>query len=120
MAFAYDAMAILLPVIDQRRKLMSIGIHQSTNPVASLLRRLECVRAWHPIKGSLQLTLDDLKHGPLLLRTVLRELARRKTLVEYKRPYLGKQKHSAKMAFVFDTVQLVQLLDGRVGLCLQK
>ena len=113
-AFAYDAMAILLPVIDQRRKLMGIGINSATNPVAVLLRRLDCVRGWHPIKGSLHLTLDDLKGGPMLLKPVLQELAQRKTLVEYKRPYLGKQKHSAKMAFVFDTVQLVRLLAGQV------
>lgn len=113
-AFAYDAMAILLPVVDQRRKLMNITISQATSPVAVLLRRMDCVRGWHPIKGALHLTLDDLKDAPALVKPVLQELARRKKLVEYKRPYLGKQKHSAKMAFVFDTVQLVRLLAGQV------
>lgn len=113
-AFACDAMAILLPVIDQRRKLIGISISQATNPVAVLLRRLDCVKGWHPIKGALHLTNDDLKGGPMLLKPVLQELAERKTLVEYKRPYLGKQKHGAKLAFVFDTVHLVQLLAGQV------
>jgi len=113
-AFAYDAMAILLPVIDQRRKLLSIGVSQATNPVAVLLRRLDCVKGWHPIKGALHLTNDDLKGGPALLKPVLQELAERKILVEYKRPYLGKQKHGAKLAYVFNTIELVRMLAGQV------
>jgi len=113
-AFTYDAMAIVLPMIQQRRELMCVPVNRVANPVACLLQRLPVVKGWHPLRGTLRLTNDDLKEGSGLLRLVLAELASRKVLVEYKRPYLGNQKHGSKMAYVFDTVQLVAMLGGGV------
>ena len=111
-AFAYDAMAIVLPMIQRRRELMCVPVQRVSNPVACLLQRLPVVRGWHPLRGVLRLTNDDLKEGSAMLKLVLAELASRKVLVQYKRPYLGGQKHGSKMAYVFDTPQLVALLGG--------
>lgn len=111
-AFAYDAMAILLPAIRNRRELAGVTLLQTTTPICQLLWALPCVRVWSPLKGSLKLELDDLKGQPKMLEQLLREFARRKTLVAFKRPYLGKQRHAAKMAFVFDSAQLVEALGG--------
>lgn len=111
-AFAYDAMAIVLPMIQRRRERMCIPVQASLNPIACLLKRMPIVKGWHPLRGTLKLTHDDLKEASTMLKLVLAELASRKILVEYKRPYLGNQKHSSKMAYVFDTAQLVALLGG--------
>jgi hypothetical protein len=70
------------------------------------------VKAWSPLSGALRLYAEDLKGLSPLVKNVLNTLVRQKTLVEYKRPYLGKQRHSPKLAFVFDTPQLVALLAG--------
>ena len=111
-AFAYDAMAILLPVIQHRRDMVGISVNQVRNPLAVLLNRIPTVKGWHPLKGTLRLTLEDLRAaGPLLL-LALQELVGRKILVDYKRAYLGGQKRDAKKSFVFDTPQLVALLGG--------
>lgn len=114
-AFAYDAMAIVLPMITHRRERTGVSVQTVQTPVLELLKRLPVVRDWHPLKGTLRLTNDDIKAtGTGLLKLVLDELAARGLLVQYKRPYLGAGKLSPKMAYVFDTVQLVSLFNGRV------
>ena len=113
-AFAYDAMAILLPAIRARRERAGVGVLQTTTPIQQLLVGLPRVRTWSPLQGSLWLELDDLRRQPKILTRLLKEFARRKTLVQYKRPYIGGQKHSAKMAFVFDSAQLIEALNGCV------
>ena len=111
-AFAYDTLAILLPAIRARRERAGVGITHTSTPIQHLLRKLPQVRTWSPLRGQLQLELEDLKGQPRMLSELLKEFARRRTLVQYKRPYLGKQKHSPKMAFVFDSAQLVEALSG--------
>jgi hypothetical protein len=111
-AFAYDTLAILLPTIRARRERAGVGALQTSTPIQQLLNALPQVRAWSPIHGQLKLEVEDLKGQPKVLTELLKEFARRKMLVQYKRPYLGNQKHAAKMAFVFDTVQLVEALCG--------
>lgn len=112
-AFAYDVMPFVLPILAQRRNHLGVLPSHATNPVCGLLRALPKARGWHPIKGTLRLTLDELEGGPKLLPDMLRELARRKLLCEYKRPYdpVTKRK-AAKTAFVFDSAQLVAVLSG--------
>jgi hypothetical protein len=111
-AFAYDALAILLPLIAQRRAMNGTRMLQTLDPVREVLRMVPAVKAWSPLSGALRLYADDLKALSPLVKNVLNALVRQKTLVEYKRPYLGKQRHSPKLAFVFDTPQLVALLAG--------
>lgn len=112
-AFAYDAMALLLPVIRQRRERAGLALTQRQNPICTLLRHIPRVREWSPINGKLHLDLNDVKCAPAVLVHVLKLLAEQGRLVEYKRPYLGKQRHAAKKAFVFDSAQLVALLSDR-------
>lgn len=111
-AFAYDTLAVLLPTIRARRERAGVGVLQTTTPIQQLLRRLPQVHAWSPINGSLKLEQDELKNQPRIFVELLKELARRKVLVQYKRPYVGKQRHAAKMAFVFDSAQLIEALSG--------
>lgn len=111
-AFAYDALAIVLPLIAQRRAMNGTGMLQTLDPVREVLRMVPAVKAWSPLSGALRLYADDLKGLSPLVKNVLNALVRQKILVEYKRPYLGKQRHSPKLAFVFDTPQLVALLAG--------
>jgi hypothetical protein len=111
-AFAYDALAIVLPLIAQRRAMNGTGMLQTLDPVREVLRMVPAVKAWSPLSGALRLYAEDIKGLPALVKNVLNALVRQKILVEYKRPYLGKQRHSPKLAFVFDTPQLVALLAG--------
>lgn len=111
-AFAYDAMAILLPVVRARRERAGVGPLQRSNPVRELLQTVPVVRSWSPLQGSLRLELPDLKGRPPMLRHVLEQLVREKLLVEFKRPYLGKQKYAPRKAFVFNSAQLVAVLSG--------
>lgn len=111
-AFAYDAMAILLPIIRNRREHAGISWLRASNPLYDLLNMVPRVRTWTPLEGSLRLELDDLKDMPKTTRILLEELSKRSLLVEYKRSYLGNQRYSAKKAFVFDSAQLVAVLSG--------
>jgi len=111
-AFAYDAMAILLPTIKARREAVGMPLAQKSSPICELLQRVPAALQWSPLHGCLKLELEDLKQAPPMLVPLLKELAQRKVLVEYKRPYLGKQRHAAKMAFVFDSAQLVEAMSG--------
>ena len=112
-AFAYDAMAVVLPIIRARRETAGRPITQRCDPVCALLRELPVVSTWSPLQGQLKLTADDLKQAPRLLQAVLQALCNRGVLVEYKRPYLGGYQKAARKAYVFDTPQLVELLGGR-------
>jgi len=111
-AFAYDAMAVLLPAIRNRRERAGVTMLQTTTPISQLLKAVPQVREWSPIQGSLKLELEDLKNQPKMLVQLLKEFARRKALVEFKRPYLGNQRHAPKLAFVFDSAQLIEALGG--------
>lgn len=112
-AFAYDVMPFVLKRVSQRRNHLGVPPTQATNPMCGLLRALPAARDWHPINGTLRLTMDDLQGGPSLLPDMLREMARRGLLCEHKRPYdpVTKRK-AAKLAFVFDSAQLVAVLSG--------
>lgn len=112
-AFAFDAMPFLLPILSSRRNRLGLSPLQPSNPVCDLLRALPAAKGWTPLCGTLRLSLEDLKDGPALLPAVLQELARRELLVEFKRPYdpVLKRK-AAKKAFVFDSAQLVAVLSG--------
>lgn len=112
-AFAVDVMPFLLTSISQRRDRLGLLPTQQSNPVCELLRALPEARDWNPLKGSLRLQLDDLKNGPPLLFDVLRELASRGLLVEYKRVYDPVRKgKEPKKSFVFDSAQLVAVMSG--------
>lgn len=111
-AFAYDAIAILLPVIRSRREHAGLSPAQTINPLCELLRMVPRVRSWSPLQGSLKLELAEVDREPPLFKQVLQQLAARKLLVQYKRPYLGGKRHAARMAYVFDTPQLVAVLSG--------
>lgn len=111
-AFAYDAMAILLPVVRARRERLGIGVLQAVNPLRLLLYDVPIVRTWSPLHGSLHLDLETTRGVSPLLKPVLEDLARRQILVQYKRPYLGNQKKAPRKAFVFNSAQLLALLGG--------
>lgn len=111
-AFAYDTIAILLPVVRARRECASLTPMQSTNPLCELLRMVPRVRAWSPLQGTLNMELSEVNQQPPLFKQVLQQLAARGLLVKWKRPYLGAQRHAAKMSYVFDTPQLVAALSG--------
>ena len=104
--FAYDAMPILLPAIRNQRQRLGMSLLQTSTPICNLLKAVPRVCGWSPLQGSLRLELEDLKGQPKLLVHMLKEFAKRKTLVQFKRPYLGNQRYAAKMAFVFDTSTL--------------
>lgn len=112
-AFAFDAMPFLLPILTSRRNQLGLAPSCPSNPVCELLRALPAAKDWNPLCGTLRLSIEDLKNGPALLPGVLRELARRELLVEFKRPYdpILKRK-AAKKVFVFDSAQLVAVLSG--------
>jgi hypothetical protein len=110
-AFAYDALAVLLPAVYRRRESVGFQVSATSTPICLLLRQVAQVREWSPLAGSLRLELPQLA-GHKMLVELLRVLARRKLLVEWKRPYvLGR--HAAKHAFVFRTQDLVEVLSGR-------
>tara|TARA_Y100000768_G_scaffold374923_1_gene345199 strand:- start:19132 stop:21018 length:1887 start_codon:yes stop_codon:yes gene_type:complete len=112
-AFASDALAIALPVIRDRRQCAGISLATRTNPISDLLRTVPKVREWSPLEGALWLHTDDLKRAAPMLKPVLKVLCKRQALVEWKRPYIrgsiGYAKHT-KLAYVFETAQLVKLL----------
>ena len=111
-AFAYDAIAILLPVIRARREQQGVSPVQTTNPLCDLLRMVPRVRTWSPLQGTLKMELEEVNKELPMLKHVLQDLASRGLLVQYKRPYIGGQRHAPRKAFVFDTVQLVAALSG--------
>lgn len=111
-AFAYDAMAVLLPALRNRRESVGITMLQTTTPICQLLKAMPKVRAWSPLQGALRLELDDLKGQPKMLLKLLKEFASRKVLVAYKRPYIGNQRHAPKLAFVFNNAELTEALGG--------
>ena len=112
-AFASDALAIALPVVRDRRQSAGVAPTTRTNPIADLLRTVPKVREWTPLQGQLWLHMEDLKRAAPVLKGVLQLMHERKALVQWKRPYIrgsvGRSKHP-KLAFVFDTAQLVALL----------
>lgn len=108
--FAVDALAIGLQAFHVRRQLAGVDPRHSTNPVADLLRTVPKAAAWSPLQGKLCLHKEDLRDAAAITEPVLREMERRGALVKWKRPCLKGGTKESRLAFVFDTRQLVALL----------
>lgn len=111
--FAQDAMPIIVRALRNRRDCIGATALQSPSALQQLLTLIPKVRLWNPLLGGLQLDQHDLEHIPDSLSMMLKELSDRKILCQYKRPYLGNQRHSAKKVFVFHTPSLVWVLQGK-------
>jgi hypothetical protein len=110
-AFCYDSLAILMPVARKRRERLGLSLTHKGNPLVDMLRALPKVRGWTPLKGSLRLDLTELKQASPMLKNVLTQLAKSNSFVVFKRPYLGGQRYGSRKEFVFDSPQLVGLLN---------
>jgi hypothetical protein len=111
--FAQDAMPIIFKALQNRRNSLGIKGLQTVSPIQQLLCLMPKVRAWNPVGGRLELDHKDLEHAPDLLVMMLKEMSSRGVLCEYKRPYVGGQRHAARKAFVFHTPSLVGVLHGK-------
>ena len=111
--FAQDAMPIIFKALQNRRSSLGITALQTVSPIQQLLNLMPKVRAWNPLGGRLELYQKDLENAPDLLVMMLKEMSSRRILCEYKRPYLGEQRHAPKKAFVFHTPSLVGVLQGK-------
>jgi hypothetical protein len=109
--FANDALAVVVPIVMQRRARLGIRFGQPSNAIVDLLRTIEKVRSWSPLHGTLSLTKKDLKKASPLTQHLLEEFDRRGLLCTYKRRYNRETKsYASAHAFVFDTVLLNNLL----------
>ena len=111
--FAQDAMPIIFKALKNRRDSLGLTALQTASPIQLFLNLLPKVRAWNPLCGHLELDHKDLENAPDLLVKMLKEMSERGILCQYKRPYLGAQRHAPKKAFVFHTPTLVGVMQGR-------
>jgi hypothetical protein len=111
--FAQDAMPIIFRALKNRRDSLGITPLQTVNPLQQFLALLPKAQNWTPLGGRLELDHKDLEYAPDLLVRMLKEMASMGILCEYKRPYLGDQRHAAKKAFVFHTPSLLDVMAGR-------
>jgi hypothetical protein len=111
--FAQDAMPIIFRALKNRRDSLGIAPLQTVNPLQQFLALLPKAQNWTPLGGRLELDHKDLEYAPDLLVRMLKEMASMGILCEYKRPYLGDQRHAAKKVFVFHTPSLLDVMAGR-------
>lgn len=105
-SFATDAIGVLLPLIYYRRCRIGIPTMMCSNGLLDLLRTVPKMNTWHPIHGSLTLTLDDLRIGHKSTRRVLDDLHNNNVLVNRK----GKAGSKHKIEYRFDTLVLWSLI----------
>lgn len=111
-AFATDALAIALPILKERRASLGVSPWRSSGPLADVLRTIPVVREWTPLKGNLELTFQDFRRASPLAHPMLKKLVEEKCpLVVFKRPYGGAARSKTRNAFVFDTRQLMRVLE---------
>lgn len=111
--FAQDAMPIIFRALKNRRDSLGIAPLQTVNPLQQFLALVPKAQNWTPLGGRLELDHKDLEYAPDLLVRMLKEMASMGILCEYKRPYLGYQRHAAKKVFVFHTPSLLDVIAGR-------
>lgn len=110
---AQDVMPIIVRALRNRRDCIGATALQSPTALQQLLTLIPKVRLWNPLLGGLQLDQHDLQHIPDSLELMLQELSNRKILCQYKRPYIGNQRHSPTKKYVFHTPSLVWVLQGK-------
>lgn len=111
--FCQDMMPIIMRALRNRRDCIGVTALQSPSPLQQLLSLVPKVRLWNPLLGALHLDQHDLEFIPDSLSMMLKELSDRKILCQYKRPYIGNQRHSPQKKFVFHTPSLVWVLQGK-------
>jgi hypothetical protein len=102
-SFASDMLALLLPLVEQRRSACSIPFFACPNPVLDMLYTVKKTRGWDPCQGSLKLEISDFKDAHPSTRGVLDLMHESKVLV--KRLGGGKNKN----VYTFDTPTLMEL-----------
>lgn len=111
-SFATDTLAILLPLIYHRRSRVGIPTCMRSNSFLDIMRTIPRVLQWHPTTGSLQLTLDDMRHGHQSCRAIFEELHEKGVMVTRTGSGTGKR----KVVYTFDTIQLWKILTENAAL----
>jgi len=96
----------LLPLIEARRNRIGISSVLRPNAFIEMIRTIKRVNEWDPIKGSLQLHLEDLKDAHPDCRRVFDELHDQRTLVKR----MGSPRSHNKITYRFETYTLWQLV----------
>ncbi|MEL0187629.1 MAG: hypothetical protein VXA08_02310 [Alphaproteobacteria bacterium] len=110
-AFVGDALAVVVPILMQRRARLGIRFGQPSNAVADMLRTVARVRSWTPADGTLMLTKAELRKASPLTRQLLEALCREGHLCAMKRPYNRKtKKYATRELLAFDSALLRRVL----------
>lgn len=102
-SFASDMLALLLPLVEQRRCGLSIPVFAYPNPLLDILHTVKKTRGWDPCQGALKLELSDFRDAHPSAKKTLDLLHDNKVLV--KRTGGGKN----KIAYTFHTATLMEL-----------
>ena len=111
-SFATDTLAILLPLIYHRRSRVGIPSCLRSNSFLDLLRTIPRVTQWHPTTGTLQLTIEDIRHGHQSCRAVFDELHEKGVMITR----TGCRTSRRKVIYTFDTMQLWDILTQHAAL----
>lgn len=105
---ARDGLGLLLPVICRRRQALGLCPSKASHPLADILRTVEVLKTWSPLKGHFRLTVAMTKK------------AHRDTIpmleAYMKQPHIGKplvvktQRPKQAAVYTFDSMQLIHLL----------
>ena len=119
-SFATDTLAVVLPLIYQRRNRLGIPTRLRSNAFLDLLRTIPRVLHWHPTKGALQLSLEDLRGAHESCADVFDQLHAKGVMVS-RTGFRTTSKHAPrdnrrKVVYTLDTFQLWNILTDHSAL----
>tara|TARA_Y100001970_G_C14125017_1_gene798460 strand:- start:188 stop:1339 length:1152 start_codon:yes stop_codon:yes gene_type:complete len=110
-AFVGDALAVVVPILMNRRARLGIRFCRPSNQLADLLRTIAHVRTWSPNHGALAVTKSDLKKASPLTQQLVKRLSAEGHLCALRRPYNRRTKtYATRESYVFDAVLLGRVL----------
>ena len=109
-AIAYDTLRIMLPILQERRSMLGRAPESIPNPLFEVLQTIPKARDWIPLKGKLVLSKEDLNGAAHMSADLFAALQARGRFVEFKRLYIGNGKKSASKLYVFNTVELQEVM----------
>lgn len=104
LSFASDSLALLLPLIQQKRARLGVLPTHRPNAFLEMLGTVPKASRWEPVQGNLVLEVDDLRQGHGSLRGILDQMSEQGVLVVKSKP--GKR----RLRWELDTMQLWRML----------